>query len=356
MEFDLAVRAAAQPPPRKVDPADNDGQHIVEIVGDPAGELADRLHFLDLAKTRLGCLALGRLGFEPLIGLQQLCGPLAHRLFEPLGPAIFVVGLVERLDPFAHRPEGGKAEGDRSEPDQDREPAQPSGHPVGLVARRPGRAHPAPEVGPLGGCDLGQLGAKRRTGLESARLEEIIDPADALLEPCRGDRDGELLASFLVEPAKLAHPGELVGSVPDQPLELVNLLPCRLPFVVIKGGGAAILVEHVAAERGLGPGDGSVGGPGQEHHVVAVPLRGEGLVARLVGRVDHQQQDDEQGRGEDRADRRQPATPPVRGPSLGNVRELTRHGDQTKGSRRGLKLGSPPQGIASPRSGAAQRP
>ena len=40
---------AAQPPPGKVDPADDDREHIVEIMRDPAGQLADCFHLLHLA-------------------------------------------------------------------------------------------------------------------------------------------------------------------------------------------------------------------------------------------------------------------------------------------------------------------
>ena len=60
MGHDLAARAV-EPAPGKVDPADDHRQHIVEIVRDAAGQLADRLHLLDLAELRLGGLALARL-------------------------------------------------------------------------------------------------------------------------------------------------------------------------------------------------------------------------------------------------------------------------------------------------------
>ena len=38
--------------------ADDDGQQIVEVVRDPAGQLADRLHLLRLAKLFLGLPAV----------------------------------------------------------------------------------------------------------------------------------------------------------------------------------------------------------------------------------------------------------------------------------------------------------
>ena len=64
VEFDLAARAV-QLAPGEIEAADDDREHIVEIVGDAAGELADRLHLLDLAQLRLGGGALGRLLLEP---------------------------------------------------------------------------------------------------------------------------------------------------------------------------------------------------------------------------------------------------------------------------------------------------
>ena len=65
---DFAARAV-EPAPGEVDAADHDRQHIVEVVRDAAGELADRLHLLDLAELGLGRLAL--FGF----GLQRLRWP-----------------------------------------------------------------------------------------------------------------------------------------------------------------------------------------------------------------------------------------------------------------------------------------
>ena len=54
--------------------ADDDGEQIVEIVGDPAGELADGLHLLRLAQRLLG---FG----EPRLRRQ----PLGHVVNELIG-------------------------------------------------------------------------------------------------------------------------------------------------------------------------------------------------------------------------------------------------------------------------------
>ena len=81
VEFDLAARAV-QLAPGEVEPADDDRQHVVEIVGDAAGQLADRLHLLDLAQLGLGRGALGRLRLEPLVGVAKLARAFLHRLIE----------------------------------------------------------------------------------------------------------------------------------------------------------------------------------------------------------------------------------------------------------------------------------
>ena len=41
-------------PLRQIEAADDDGQHVVEVVRDAAGELADRLHLLGLAQRLFG--------------------------------------------------------------------------------------------------------------------------------------------------------------------------------------------------------------------------------------------------------------------------------------------------------------
>ena len=53
-----ARRSCAESRRQQLEVADDDGQQVVEIVRDAAGELADRLHLLRLAQLRLG-FALG---------------------------------------------------------------------------------------------------------------------------------------------------------------------------------------------------------------------------------------------------------------------------------------------------------
>ena len=43
-----ARRVGRDRPPGKLQPTENDGEHIIEIMSDTAGQLAYRLHLLDL--------------------------------------------------------------------------------------------------------------------------------------------------------------------------------------------------------------------------------------------------------------------------------------------------------------------
>ena len=123
---------AAQAAAGKVDPADDHREHIVEIVRDAAGQLADRFHLLDLAKLGLGRLPLDRFGFERLVGLPQFLGPVAHRFLELGGADRFAIGLAAGGGILAKRLDRDQAGEDRAAADDQPEPAEIIGQPVGL--------------------------------------------------------------------------------------------------------------------------------------------------------------------------------------------------------------------------------
>ncbi len=89
----------------QVEPADDAGEHIVEVVGDAAGELADRFHLLRLAQRGLGLFAGGHFLEQTFVDLRQRLGALLdaalQRLVEfaqgPLGlaPLADVLGKDE---------------------------------------------------------------------------------------------------------------------------------------------------------------------------------------------------------------------------------------------------------------------
>ena len=72
-EFADVGLAARQLALGEVHRADDDRQHVVEVVGDAAGQLADRLHLLHLADLRFGRLAR--------LDLVAELDVLAHQLF-----------------------------------------------------------------------------------------------------------------------------------------------------------------------------------------------------------------------------------------------------------------------------------
>ncbi|MGO7580484.1 hybrid sensor histidine kinase/response regulator, partial [Rhizobium ruizarguesonis] len=53
LRHEMEENAAAQAPLGEIEVADDDRQHVVEIMGDAAGQLADRLHLLQLTDLRL---------------------------------------------------------------------------------------------------------------------------------------------------------------------------------------------------------------------------------------------------------------------------------------------------------------
>ena len=185
--------------PGEIEAADDDREHVVEIVRDAAGELADRLHLLDLAELRLGGGALGRLGFEAGIGVGELRGARPHRLFEVERAQRLRLGIAPRLHAFDERAVGEDGEAHRAEADQDRQPAEPFGIGVGAGDEALRLLHPPGEVGAFGPGDLLELGAQ---GWEGARLTRGVEDVEAAraLAPLGGGRGGgELGAAALQE-------------------------------------------------------------------------------------------------------------------------------------------------------------
>ena len=127
---------AVQSAKRKIDAADDDREHVVEVVRDAAGQLPDRLHLLDLAKLRLRGLALGRLGLQCLVRLPELLRPLADREFEILGALGLALGQLSRERVLAKRRDRHDSKEDRAETDEDPEPAQIIGELVRLVGEK----------------------------------------------------------------------------------------------------------------------------------------------------------------------------------------------------------------------------
>ena len=153
---------------RKVDPPDDDREHVVEVVGDAAGQLADRLHLLDLAKLGFGGLALLGLGLERLVRLPQLLRAIADgklKRFRALG---FAFRVAARRGVLTKRLNRDHAEEDGAEPDDDPKPAQIIGKAVGLGREDLALLDLGAERQALAGDDfvelIVELGARPRPG------------------------------------------------------------------------------------------------------------------------------------------------------------------------------------------------
>ncbi|MNF59107.1 hypothetical protein D3C84_406870 [compost metagenome] len=91
-QIDEAVQifgtTTGQTPTQQLQAADDAGQHVVEVVGDPAGELSDRFHLLRLAQR--------------LFVVPQLCRALFHLLlkgFKGVLQAQFTLAQVDQPIP-----------------------------------------------------------------------------------------------------------------------------------------------------------------------------------------------------------------------------------------------------------------
>ena len=78
--FFQQCRGAAQRFAQQMGVAGDDGQQIVEVVGNPSGKPADGFHLLRLAKGFFGPFALGHFLPELPVGLGEF-GGAGHHLF-----------------------------------------------------------------------------------------------------------------------------------------------------------------------------------------------------------------------------------------------------------------------------------
>ena len=81
VDHDLASRAV-ETAAGEIDPANDDRQHVVEIMRDATGQLTNGFHLLDLAELGFGRLAIDRLGLERLVGKAEFAGAILDRCLE----------------------------------------------------------------------------------------------------------------------------------------------------------------------------------------------------------------------------------------------------------------------------------
>ncbi|MCY1180083.1 hypothetical protein D9M73_205110 [compost metagenome] len=88
----------------QVEAADDAGEHVVEVMGDAAGKLADRFHFLRMAQGVFGTFALEHLVLQTLVGFGQLAGAGGNPFFKGFVEVtqgffgLFALGFVDHED------------------------------------------------------------------------------------------------------------------------------------------------------------------------------------------------------------------------------------------------------------------
>ncbi len=318
--------------PGEIEPADDHGKHVVEVVRDAAGQLADRLHLLHLAELRLGGGALGRLALQALIGGGELAGARLHGLLEVERVPAHLLGLAPALEAVDEGPPGEEGEADRAQPHEDAEQAEQIGIGVRPVRQPLGRGRAPGEIGALGRGDLLELRAEQvqRVAARGLFQQAAILGAAALLDEIGGRP--ELGGALPEEPRDLGGALRLGGIAAHEPLQFVDLRPCPPPRVIICGrrvarrGALALILEHEAAELGLGARNAGVDVAGEQEQGVGAPLPAQGLVAGAVRLGDEEDEADQGKRRQQRASTDPKGTPGVRTALLGrNAASLLRH-------------------------------
>jgi hypothetical protein len=84
----------------QIEATDDHRQHIVEIVRDAPGQLADRLHLLHLMQLRFGGGAFGGFLAQALVRFAEFPGAGLHGMFQFRRAHEFVIGLAAGDQPL----------------------------------------------------------------------------------------------------------------------------------------------------------------------------------------------------------------------------------------------------------------
>ena len=81
-----------------IDRAGDDGEHVVEVVRDAAGELADRLHLLRLPQLLFGRELLRDVAQEQVEDIAVAAAHAGHRHFHLDRPSVLAAGIELEAD------------------------------------------------------------------------------------------------------------------------------------------------------------------------------------------------------------------------------------------------------------------
>ena len=189
---DIAVNLGSPPLPQpdlqQFKRADDPGQEIVEVVGDAARELADRLHLLRLAQRLFGLLALGdrlgNAGLQRLVEvLQRLLGALACRdVLKQHRDLAAAGGLYAECREFEVAPGGDQLTLEAYGHSRPKHAAVEFGPAIGFIRHH--LTQPLPDdVGDTGVLRVGRVGLDMDVVAERAvRAVEEFDDAKAFID------------------------------------------------------------------------------------------------------------------------------------------------------------------------------
>ena len=223
------LRLQPQLAPRQFQPADDHRQHIVEVMRDAAGQLADRVHLLHLAQIVLGGGALGRFALQLVIGVGQFGGAGAHGGVEPVGALRLQLRLAPGVAPVI--------QGDMGEPGREQNADQQH-----QTEQAPGPPDPFAAV----------AGARhRQAAFAQPRIFRLYHAVEQ-----RGDAFEVLALAGLMEFGERRHLLVVGGAQPDLTQRLAALFKRvlqRLDIAALPAGAARGIVERLELAAGVAP-------------------------------------------------------------------------------------------------------
>ena len=238
---------------------------------------------------------------------------VANRFLEHLRALGLGLGLRPRLGVLAQRLDGDDAEEDGADPDEDAEPAEIIGKPVGLGREEQALLDLAAKRLALAGDDFVQLLIETKLFPVPGRLEIISDPGLALAGDGGSRRKRQPSAMGLIGRLQLVDAPDLVLVLPNEAAQLLDLVAGDFPIVGVDGAaalGRVVFVENEPRERGFRARHAGADVADDQGDVVAVPLCRQRLFARVVGAANEEHQSEQDQRG-DQADGRGTAPAPV---------------------------------------------
>jgi len=235
----VAGAAAGNAALDEVQRAEHAGQHVVEVMGQAAGQLADGFHLLRVAQCFLGAFAFGHLDMQAAVDRRQLAGTFGHAPFQAFVEFAqgFFGGNLGRHVGVGSEPVGNLAEVVANGQRPGEEPAVLAV----LAAQREGLL-------PDGADGEGTL----HRGADPLVMIGMVDRAPTQRAHGLAGGAGVVVPALVVPvdaPGGVGHPGELAHVVGQGAELLFALAQCAFGAHAFVGGPGA--VGHFADERNV---------------------------------------------------------------------------------------------------------